>query len=182
MPATDTIREFRETVLAIDDGDMVDLATRSYDYANPIEVADANPPREWRVPHGEDWLIRDLVLEGTNGGTYTAVYNDATQSFALYSNGDRLSPITQFDRVNVDEPAWDARELDAGDDWDVGFPIPDGVTPDAVRNAVDERETLRGVVDELDWPSDDEHARDRVRALVFAEGRYTDLNRPEGQP
>ncbi|WP_089650123.1 hypothetical protein [Halobacterium hubeiense] len=68
------------------------------------------------------------------------------------------------------------------EDWDVSIDVPEGVTPAAVEAAVDERDTLRGIVEELDWPQDDDRARGRVRTLVYSLGRYEDLSNPEGQP
>ena len=69
-------------------------------------------------------------------------------------------------------------EDDPDEEWDMSFPIPDGITKQKVRSAVQGSLSLQGVLERLEWP-ESEHARARVRALVFDLGLYDDLVEPE---
>jgi len=183
MAAVENVREYRGIVDAAEPGDEVKLAREDYDYANPLTVADIEADVTWRVPYGQDWLTKTLRLEGERGGEYLVVYNDALDVFAFHNDeGHRISGIVQFEAAISDEPMWDAGGSEADPYEEFGFPVPDHVTPAAIHDAVEACETLRGVVNELDWPVDDNHARSRVRALVFEENLYDRLDNAEGQP
>jgi len=187
--ANDEIREFRGAVMDAQPGDHVDVAHSAYDYTNPLTVEDATEPVLWRVPEGHDWLTRAIDLEGNNGGAYTAVYNSATGDFELQDgDGKRIADVTQFEIVDDagdDGAEWTAGVAGDDESWDVGFDVPDHVTPGELQDAVDASATLYNVLVELDWPTDGEsaeNARSRVRALVFTAGLYDDLSEPEAWP
>jgi len=67
---------------------------------------------------------------------------------------------------------------EASGEWDMPFPVPDGVTRQQVRSAVKGSLSLQGVLEDLDWP-EDERAKGRVRALVFGLDLYQELVEPE---
>jgi len=70
-------------------------------------------------------------------------------------------------------------EDDPGEEWDMSFDVPDGITQQQVRSAVKGSLSLQGVLESLDWPDGDERAKGRVRAMVFDLGLYDDLVEPE---
>lgn len=207
-PVTDTTT----LALDLEEGDTVEIATAMEAYNSPFKVTDASPVVEWRVPHDEDWTTRELELQesGTtwyltynDGGPSCRLYSaktDATGEPVIDivevqdADGDEVycghcgaGPMssqgakTHHGHKHPDKPR-DLRDSLPSQEFDVSFDVPEGVTPAAVEAAVDERDTLRGIVEDLDWPPDDNRARERVRTLVYSIGRYEDLSNPEGQP
>ena len=101
-----------------------------------------------------------------------------------FEDGDTDTDESEISAVDVDDPVDDRAETDGGAavaqsspfvEYD--FEIPDHVTPEGLEAAVEASDTLSGVADALDWED-----RAGVRALVFNEGHYDDLGRPEGRP
>lgn len=177
---------FQHHVLAAEPGDRVNFAHEAYDYANPLEVAAADPPVVWRVPHGDDWVTRHLELAGTRGGKYTVEYNDALDEFHV-DTGAQRQRVTEFELADESiTPSSDWMSAAASDTdasaWTVPFDVPDGVTPRDVEAAAREEETLLAVLEAVGWPDGDQRARDRIRALCCHRDVYRELNRPEDWP
>jgi len=251
------MRDHRDAVADVEEGDLVDVATDYYDYTNPLTVTTVHSREVWETPAGPDILVASLELDGART-TYAARYNGGEGTFALESSSvtheiTRFSLVTeQPDDDGVDELAGDDAEAedvdeddeddeedeedssvswessssdadeessdtdddveasadggttakystgsvdldpaehtpdedtddDAGDasgEWDMPFPVPDGITHQQVESAVKGSLSLQGVLDSLDWP-EDERAKDRVRALVFGLDLYQELVEPE---
>ena len=70
-------------------------------------------------------------------------------------------------------------EDDPSGEWDMSFDVPDGITQQQVRSAVQGNLSLQGVLESLEWPDGDERARGRVRAMVFELDLYQELVEPE---
>jgi hypothetical protein len=186
---TDAIRR---TAAEAEPGDEIQIATSTNEWRTPMEVVDVDRV-EWDVPFGEDWLIATIALEGRYGGQYVALIDDVDDRRILRNDGDHdaWSTLVQFEPADdetfvcecgqeFDDPAALAGHQNhpgtdcspSGDDQDQDDPtpeLPNGLTIDDVRTAVDEHVTLSDVANAL------ELSVGQARSVLFDLDAYSEV-------